>query len=335
MKAIQVKQYGGPEVLELVEIDEPTTGAGQVKVDLDYSGVLWIDTILRTGQGPPGFTTTLPWIPGQGGAGVVREVGPSVTTGPGGFEESSSSDESSSSEDSWIGRRVLVDSPGSYAETVVAPVEKLVPIPDGLASDQAIGLLHDGGTALGLWETLGPAPEDLVLVQPAAGGAGAVLVQLAVQAGVPVIAAARGDAKLRLAASLGANHVVDYGQAGWDDWIIAETGRRPTVVFDGVGGELGAQAYRLVAAGGKRLNYGTASGRPTGDDGRTDVETTDMSILARLGAARRRRQLAILDLAAVGALRSPIFKQWPLARANEAHRALAGRSVVGKALLKI
>lgn len=313
MKAIQVRRYGGPEALELLDVDAPDLGAGQARVQLEFSGVLWLDTILRTGQGPPQFKTDLPWTPGNGGAGVVREVG-------------------SEADSDWVGRRVLVDAPGSYAEQLVAPVTQLVPIPDGVETSQAMALLHDGGTALGLWQALSPAPEDLVLVQPAAGGAGSVLVQLAVHHRVPVIAAARGREKLRWAAELGATEVIDYGQAGWGEWLVAEAERRPTVVFDGVGGELGAAAYALTAPGGRRVNYGNSAGAPTADDGRTDVSTVGMEILSRLGERRRARQEEILQLAASGAITARVTT-WPLAEAAEAHRALAARSVVGKVLL--
>lgn len=315
MLAIQVHRYGGPEVLETVEVDEPRLGPGQARVDLEVSGVLWLDTILRTGDGPPQFATTLPWTPGQGGAGVVREVSADVPE-----------------PDSWVGRRVLVDSPGSYTEQVVAPVQALVPIPDGVDTAQAMALLHDGGTALGLWEALAPTGDDLVLVQPAAGGAGSVLVQLAAYHQVPVIAAARGRTKLRLATELGAGQVIDYGRDGWRDRLVEQAGRRPTVVFDGVGGELGAAAFALTARGGRRVNYGNSSGTPTADDGRADVHTTGMEVLARLGEQRRRRQRDILQLAAAGAVRARVTT-FELADAAAAHRALAARTVVGKAIL--
>lgn len=313
MKAIQVRRYGGPEALELLDVETPRPGPGQARIELAVSGVLWLDTTLRTGQGPPQFTTELPWTPGNGGAGVVREVGPGTDS-------------------SWLGRRVLVDAHGSYAEQMVAPLTRLVPIPDAVETAQAMALLHDGGTALGLWETLRPTPDDLVLVQPAAGGAGSVLVQLAVHHEVPVIAAARGRQKLRWAAELGATEVIDYGQAGWDEWLVTEVERRPTVVFDGVGGELGAAAFALTAEGGRRVNYGNSAGSVTAADGRTDVETVGMEILSRLGERRRERQEAILELAAAGAVRARVTT-FGLARAADAHRALASRTVVGKALL--
>lgn len=313
MKAIQVNSHGGPEVLELLEVPAPDPGHGQALIRIEVSGVLWLDTVLRRGEGPPQFATGLPWTPGQGGAGVVTAVAADV-------------------DESWVGRRVLVDSPGSYAEQMVAPASRLIEVPDGLELAQAMALLHDGGTALALWQTLAPTSDDLVLVQPAAGGAGSVLVQLAVHHDIPVIAAARGRHKLRWASELGATEVIDYGQDGWADWLLDECGRRPTVVFDGVGGDLGAQAFALTAPGGRRVNYGNASGHATPDDGRADVSTTGMDILSRFGDRRRERQEQILQLAADGAVRSKVTT-FPLARAADAHRALADRTVVGKAIL--
>ncbi|SDG48713.1 zinc-binding dehydrogenase [Pseudonocardia oroxyli] len=310
MRAIRVDEFGGPSVLRPVELPTPVPGPGEVLVGVEVAGVLFLDTLIRRG-GAPAFGITPPYVPGRGAAGGVLAVGPDV-------------------EPSWVGRRVLVDGPGTYAAEVAAPVPSLVPVPDGLDLADAMALLHDGGTALALVGAVGVRPGETVLVLPAAGGAGSVLVQLARRSGARVVGAARGR-KLGLVRSLGADLAVDYGEPGWADAVRRRVGQ-VDVVFDGVGGTLGAEAFGLVAEGGRYSGYGTAGGAPV-TRSTPDVEVRGVAQLADFADGRRARQERVLAEAAAGRLHPVVGREFPLEKAADAHAALENREIAGKALL--
>ncbi|NUW44782.1 zinc-binding dehydrogenase [Nonomuraea rhodomycinica] len=320
MRAIQVAEFGGPEVLSPVELPDPTPGPGQVVVAMAAADVIFLDTLLRAGWGQEFFPRTLPYVPGGGGAGEVLETGEGV-------------------DPAWIGRRVVARTGTGYAERVVASVEEITPVPDGLATETAAALIHDGVTAL-MMDRLGvPEKGEWVLVSAAAGGAGSLLVQLAVDAGARVVAAASSDAKLALARELGAEAVVDYSRPDWVERVREATGGGAALVYDGAGGPLGTAALGAVSDGGRFVTYGTAEGfaAPSPEeaarrgirvftpllDGPPDQET-----------ARGLMELA-LEHAVEGRLRPSIGATYPLERAADAHRSLAARATVGKSLLLI
>ncbi|MDN5726755.1 MAG: zinc-binding dehydrogenase, partial [Propionibacteriales bacterium] len=270
---------------------------------------------IRAGNAPPLFLPQLPYVPGLGGAGVVDQITEGV-------------------DPIWSGRRVLVDAAASYAEFMVTAIEKVIPIPDELDTDQAMALLHDGGTALGLWETAPPSPNAPILVLPAAGGAGSVLIQLARNCDAMVLAGAGRQQSRRLAEEFGADVVLDYRQPDWASTLTPD--QRPTVTFDGVGGEVGFAALEATRDGGTFISYGTAGGTLTDTVGHHErVTVIDQSILTTLHERRRERQQGILELGATGQVRAHVGGVWPLARAADAHRAFADRTFVGKALLRM
>lgn len=317
MLIIRADAHGGPDVLQPVQVPDPKPAADQVLVDLAWSGVLSLDALMRRGALPPGFTVDFPWTPGRGGAGIVTEVGADV-------------------DQCWLGRRVLVDDQASYVEQLVAGVDRLVPMPDQVDLASAMALLHDGGTALGLWETVigEGAGSQVVAITPAAGGAGNVLVQLARRRGDTVVAVVGGKVKADLVRELGADLVLDHSAQDWYDRLV-EAG--PTVIFDGVGGPGAERLLAAVRAGGSYLNYGNAGGDFAGDLGQNaaqaGIRVIGRQILSRLADGRRDRQLRILELAAQGVITAQIGGRFALADAADAHQALADRSFAGKALL--
>lgn len=313
MIIIEAEHHGDPDVLVPREVPNLTAAPGEVLVDLAWSGVLSLDGLLRQGAAPAEFAVDFPWTPGQGGAGVVAAVGPGV-------------------DESWVGRRVVVDAPGSYAQQVVVDPDLLVPVPDGVPLDQAIGLLHDGGTALGLWQTVAASgPIGTVAITPAAGGAGTILVQLAVESGCRVIGLTGGDRKVEFVRSLGAEVVIDHARPDWPDLLRAE---HPDVLLDGIGGAEAATRAAAIVPGGTYLNYGNAGGGFAEFPTPEGVHVIDGSILGRLYAdGRRARQDEVLHRATSGRLRAHIGATFPLTEAAAAHRALADRAVLGKALL--
>ncbi|MDG4780100.1 zinc-binding dehydrogenase [Micromonospora sp. WMMD961] len=320
MRAIQVAEYGGPEVLILKDLPDPQAGRGEVIVRAEAVDTIYLETQIRAGWGAM-FGVTPPYVPGGAAAGTVVSAGPGVSA-------------------SWRGRRVVAGAGtrGSYAELVRTGVDRLVPIPDGLGVREAAGLAHDGVTALGLIDGVGVKPGDRVLILGAAGGMGTLLVQLAHRLGAQVVGAARGADKLTLVRRLGADAVVDYAGDGWTDAVRGALGGLPVdVLLDGVGGKLGSDAFRLVADGGRVSSHGAASG----DFATIDLHSAQLRGIRTFGIADvqfeapQKVQLAskALTEAAEGWIRPVIAREYPLSSAAEAHRAMEARSIPGKALL--
>ncbi len=320
MRAIQVAGFGGPEVLSPAELPEPLPGPGQVVVGMAVADVIILDTLLRSGWGQDFFPKALPYVPGGGGAGTVVQTGQGV-------------------DPAWIGRRVAGQTSAGYAERVVADVEEIVQVPDGLGIEQAAALVHDGVTALRLEQLGAPKLGEWVLVSAAAGGAGSLLVQLTVNAGARVVAAASSDAKLALARELGAQVAVDYTRSDWIGRVHEATGGGAALVYDGAGGPLGTASFDAVADGGRFVTYGTADGFAAVDPG--SAARRGIRVLTPLldGPPDRKTVRELLHLAlhqaAEGRLRPAIGASYPLERAAEAHRALAARTTVGKSLLLV
>ncbi|WP_116026857.1 zinc-binding dehydrogenase [Thermomonospora umbrina] len=322
MRAIQVREFGGPEVLTLEEVPEPVAGPGEVVVEMAAADVIYLDTLLRAGWGGEFFPRGLPHVPGHGGAGRVAAVGEGVDAG-------------------WVGRRVVARTSTGYAEKIVAAVEDVIEIPDALGFGEAAAMTHDGVTALMLARDGRIAEGEWVLVTAAAGGAGSLLVQLARDAGARVVAAARGERKLALARELGAEAVVDYSLEGWQRRVREATGGAGAdLVFDGVGGDLGRAAFEAVATGGRFVTYGTAGGTFTEIDPQT-AERRRVRVHNALAAGPPDRAdvrevlTRALALAAQGRIRPAIGATYPLERARDAHLALAERTTVGKSLLLV
>ena len=159
------------------------------------------------------------------------------------------------------GRRVVSSMGGSggYAERAVVAAAGVIEVPDGLGLDVALALLADGRTAISLVRAPAPRVGERVLVEAAAGGVGSLLVQLSAAQGAEVVAAAGGERKLELARELGARVAVDYREPDWAERVREACGG-VDVVFDGVGGEVAQTALELLAAGGRMVSFGLASG---------------------------------------------------------------------------
>ncbi|MCX4390049.1 zinc-binding dehydrogenase [Micromonospora peucetia] len=316
MRVVQVAEFGGPEVLRIAIVPEVAPAPGQVVVDVEAAGVLSIDTVIRSGQGGEIFQVQPPYVPGVGAAGQVSAVGEGIDR-------------------EWVGRRVLADvENGAYAERVTTELENLIPIPDGLETRDAVALLHDGAGALSVFDRVDVQPGATVLVQPAAGGLGSGLVQLASAAGARVIGAARGSHKLKVVEELGADLVVDYTMPDWIDQIGSVN-----VVFDGVGGDLGRTVFARVARGGTYSNYGFAGGGFTEIDrdqaARRGVTVIGMEQLVEGQPHRQKWARRVLEEAAAGRIRPVIGQTYPLERAADAHTALENRDTIGKTLLLV
>src|SRR5437867_1789890 len=189
MKAIQVRQCGSPEALEVVDIPKPAPGAKQYLVRIEVSGINYIDVYFRTGL----YKADLPFTPGMEGAGLVEAVGPEVT-------------------EVAVGDRVAYAmARGSYAEYAVVPAWQLVKTPDSLDPKIAAAAMLQGMTAHYLTHSVYPIKKgDTTLVHAAAGGAGLLIVQLAKRLGARVLGTVSTDAKAALAREAGADEVILY-----------------------------------------------------------------------------------------------------------------------------
>jgi NADPH:quinone reductase len=321
MRAIRLHEFGPAANLVLDELPDLHPAAGQVRIAVAVSGVHLLDTSLRRGEPGPVPPHELPTVPGREVAGVVDLVGDGVDS-------------------SWLGRRVVAHLglvPGGYAEQAVTAPDLLFPVPDHVDLADAVAMVGTGRTAEGVLELEPPVGDDTVLVPAAAGGLGWLLVQAAQAAGARVVAAARGEEKLARLKELGPDVVVDYGQDDWADAVRREVGG-VSLVYDGVGGELGRTSLELLSPGGRHVMFGYSAGSPTRFD-TSDVITLGISVSWSLGARMVGLPGGIPGLAgralerhAAGEWR-PLLSTYPLAQAARAHADLEGRATVGKVVL--
>jgi len=319
MRQVRMDEYGGPEVLHLVEGPDPRPGVGQVVVRTEAAGITFVETQVRAGRPPwPGPGPALPAVLGNGVEGEIVVVGEGVDPG-------------------LLGRRMVTATGGlgGYADRVVVNAADPIPIPDELKLGEAVALLADGRTALALARAAAITAADRVLVTAAAGGVGSLLVQLARAAGAKrVVAAAGSERKLALARELGADTAVDYSRDGWADEVRAATGGID-VAFDGVGGQLGRDALGLVGPGGRFLPYGAVSGARTAA---SDLLQSGGTLIAghtivRSPEDNRALVAQALAEAAAGRLRPVIGQRFALSQAAAAHAAIEARATMGKTLL--
>ncbi|MFC4946312.1 zinc-binding dehydrogenase [Pseudonocardia sp. GCM10023141] len=319
MKTVTVHAFGPPDVLQTTEAPEPVAGAGEVVIDVAAADVIWVETMIRAGGGKPYFDTTPPYVPGNAVGGRVRAVGADV-------------------DPSWVGRAVVARVEGGYAEQVVAPLDQVSAVPDGLDLQVAAALMHDGPTALALAELTAIGADDAVLVVGTSGGLGITSVQLALAGGARVVAVARDERKLARIRELGAVAVIDSESPGWVERArTALGGSGADVVLDNIGGSLGEAAFDLVAPGGRFSAHGTPGGRFAAIDPAVAAERgVTLSGIAdvQLDEARLRHLTELAMAEAVAGHIAPVIGQtFPLEKAADAHAAIEERSVFGKTLL--
>jgi NADPH2:quinone reductase len=321
MRAIEVAQFGGPEVLVAKDVPDPVPGPGEVVVDVAYADVLWVETRIRSGTAQAYFPTRPPYRPGGSVSGTVRQVGDGVDPG-------------------WVGRRVIgrTGEEGGYVSQARIPENGLIALPDAVPLRDGAAVSRDGATAVGLLAVVPVKPGDRVLVTNAGGGLGVLLVQLAGAGGGQVVAAARGAAKLAELRRLGAPVTVDYSAADWTQRVRAAVGA-VDVIFDGAGGEYGRAALGLLTDGG----WFSAHGTPAGDFATPDPAQAARRRLNVTGIAqvrlssdqvKRHTEGAVAEIAA-GRLSPLIGQVYPLDQAAAAHAAIEARQSTGKTLLSV
>jgi NADPH:quinone reductase len=323
MQVALATEFGPPEVLVTREITDPTAGRGEVVVDVVAADVLWVETRIRAGGAREYFDVRPPYVPGNAVAGRVGAVGDGVDAG-------------------WVGQAVVAHTGerGGYAERVAVPVGDVSVVPAGLDLVDAAALLHDGPTALALFENLRVTAGESVLVVGASGGLGLVSLQLARAYGARAVAVARDARKLARIREMDVDAVVDSEHPGWvEEARTAVGGAGADVILDNVGGGVGESAFGLIAPGGRFSAHGTPSGRFAAVDAaqaqRLGVTVHGIQQVRLTREHRKRLTEQALAEAAAGRIRPVVGQTFPLTQAAQAHAAIAERAVFGKTLLRI
>jgi NADPH2:quinone reductase len=320
LRAIVVTENGGPEVLELRDLEDPQPGAGQLLVDVDAVGVNFRDIYEREGIG--GYSNETPFAAGAEGAGTVAEVGEGVT-------------------DFAPGDRVAwAAADGSYAERVLVPAEGAVRVPGGVSTEIAAAAILQGMTAHYLAVDTYPVQSgDVVIVHAAAGGVGMLLTQIVKLRGGVVIATTSTPEKAELAKGAGADHVL-----GYDDFSDAARelsgGAGVAAVYDGIGQATFDGSLAALCPRGYMVLYGAASGQ-VDPVAVTRLHQGGSLFLTRPGLPNytaTREELVqragdVFGWIADGSLAVRIGARYPLAEARQAQEDLAGRKTTGKVLL--
>jgi NADPH2:quinone reductase len=310
MRAIYFERNGGAEVLECQDRPAPTPGEGEVLVDVEAVGINYRDVYERKGGG---YGSEPPAIIGVEGAGKIHDTGERV---------------------GWVAV------PGSYAEQVAAPQNRLVPIPDGVDAEVAAAALLQGMTAHYLAADSYPIEEgDWVVVHAAAGGVGLLLTQIAKSRGGRVIATTSTQEKADLARGAGADEVIGYDGFAARAREITD-GQGVAAVYDGVGQATFSEGLKALRPTGRMILYGAASGQPEplnlavlAPAGSLYVQRPTLQTYTRTPELLRDRAAALFELITAGQLDVRIGARYPLEQARQAHEDLEARKTTGKLLL--
>ncbi|MFJ6025452.1 quinone oxidoreductase family protein [Brevundimonas sp. NPDC092305] len=321
MRAVRIDRAGGPEVLELVELETPTPGSGQVLVRHAAIGLNFIDVYQRTGLYPLSYPTGL----GLEGAGIVEAVGDGVSR----FR---------------IGDRIAYANgpPGAYAEAHVVAEDRAVHVPPEIPLESAAAVMLKGMTAEYLVRrTFHVKRGDTILLHAAAGGVGQILSQWAKSIGATVIGTVGSEAKAELARSLGCDHVILYDREDVAERVKTITGGEGVAVaYDSVGKSTFESSLASLARRGTLVLFGNASGpvppfdplrlsrggslyvtRPTLFDYVSTVEELDESAAA------------LFEVIRSGAVKIEIGQTVPLSKIRDAHETLEARKTTGSTIL--
>jgi NADPH2:quinone reductase len=313
MRAIQITEFGGPEMLVVRELPDPEPGPDQIVMDVLAAGVNYADT--HQTEDSYLAKQTLPLIPG--GEVVVRDPD---------------------------GRRLLgLLGSGGYADRVAADPRRLFPVPDGVTDGQALTTLVQGSTAWHLLRTSTHLqPGESVVVHAGAGGVGTLAIQLAKRWGAGrVIATASSEQKRAVTIELGADAAVDSHAPDMTAALReANDGRRVDIVLEMTGGRVFDQSLAALAPLGRLAVFGMAGRTPPTpvDPARLMARSTAVIGFWLMHLAKRPEMLRaaitdLLQLIAAGEIRPVVGVTYPLERAADAHRALLDRSSVGKLVL--
>lgn len=325
MKAAQIAAYGGPEVIEIIDLPTPTPGEGEVLVRAAAIGVGKPDYLLRSGiyrWKPP-----LPTILGNEMSGHIEALGPGVT----GLR---------------VGQPVLVFGTGGgrYAEYNAVSMALVTPLPESVDLDDAVSIPNYVIAWALLFEAAWGARHQSAYANGAAGGMGSAIIDLCRSQGIEIIAGASSDAKCAFAKSVGADHTVNYSRDNAVEAVLAATGGRGVdLAFDQLIGPRFTDSFAMLAPLGMVLSYNALAGLPEEEtfaalraQGAKSPAVRCFSWHAFDGQPERGRRI-IADVVAqfaAGAFHPPLHDRLPLAEARRAHEMLDAREIMGKLVLK-
>ncbi len=342
MKAAVFYEHGGPEVLTIADLPAPEPRPGEALIRVRATSVNHLDLFVR--KGIPGLKLEMPHIPGSDVAGVVEAVGDPA-------------------DEAWVGKRVVIDPGlscgrcefcrrgehslcveyrilgehvrGGDAEYVTVPVENLYEIPDGVEFERAAAAPLVFLTAWRMLITRAQVrPGETVVVLGAGGGVATAAIQIARLAGARVIAVSSTEEKLRRAAELGAEELINYRTQDWSKEVYLRTGRRGAdVIVDSVGEATWHGSIRAVRKGGRIVTCGATSG-PVAP---TDIRYVFWKQITILGSTMASRQefREVMDLVFRGKLQPVIHQVLPLEEIRRAHEILEKGEQFGKVVLRI
>lgn len=319
-QAVRFHKTGGPEVLQLEDVQVGDPGQGQIRVRHTAIGVNFIDTYQRSGLYP----MQLPQTAGNEGAGVVEAVGPGVT-------------------DLKQGDRIAYTGQvGSYCTERLLPADRVVKVPEGISDETAASMMLKGMTVQYLIHTTYPVKKgDTVLWHAAAGGVGLIACQWLKALGVTVIGTVGSPEKAKLAKAHGADHVIDYSKENFVERVKEITGgKKLPVVYDSVGKSTWEGSLDCLRPLGMWVIFGNASG---------PVPPINTQILAQKGslfmtrptlvtyvasrADLEARSKSLFDIVKSGKVKIEISARYKLADAAQCHRDLEGRKTTGSVIL--
>jgi NADPH:quinone reductase len=323
MKAIRINETGGPEAMHLEEIETPVPKEGQALIKVAAAGINFADLAQR--QGAYLTRTRTPMTMGVEFAGTVAALGPGVSTPS-------------------VGTRVAGVGEGGYAEYAIAQASSLIPLPPDLDFVRAAAFPVHGLTAYQLLRASARLePGESVLVHAAAGGVGTLAVQLAKLMGAgTVVGTASNPDKLALARRLGADAAINYTEADWVEQVKQATGGKGTdIILEMVGGSISEQSPQCLAPFGRMVIFGAASGQIAQFTG-IQLMYKNQSIIGYWLTSQLQRPdriaaaaMELMQYLASSRLEIVVGQTYPLAQAEQAHRAIAERQTMGKVVLLV
>lgn len=322
--AVQIRQPGGPEELQLVDAPVGEPGPGQIRIRHHAIGLNFIDVYHRTGLYP----LTMPAGIGMEGAGVIEAVGEGVTHLRPGDRAAYAS-----------------QPPGSYCEVRVMPAQCVCRLPDAIDFATAAGMMLKGLTAQYLLKKTLPVEGlhagDYVLFHAAAGGVGLIACQWAKALGLQLIATAGTDAKCRLALDHGAAHAINYHTEDFVARVKDITGGRGVkVVYDSVGKDTWDKSLDCLRPFGLMASFGNASGpvppfAPGALGAKGSLYVTRQTLFTHIATRESTQAMAdeLFNVVASGQVQIRIDQRYPLAQVQQAHRDLEARKTTGSTIL--
>ena len=320
-KVIKIEKNGGPEVLEIKDVEVRDPRPDQVLLEHKAIGLNYIDTYHRSGLYP----LPLPSGIGLEGAGVIKKIGSKVKNLSVGDHVA------------YAGIPI-----GAYCETRVYPAEKLVKVPDGITSEIAASIMTKGLTTYYLlYKTYQVKANDFVLFHAAAGGVGQIFCQWAKSIGCKVIGTVGSDSKIDIAKENGCEFVINYNKEDFDKKVLEITDNKGVgVVYDGVGKKTFEKSINCLKPMGMMISFGNASGALDPIDVKKYIAHKSLFFtrpgLADYGAGRAALEegtSALFEQIKFGKIKIKIFKEYKLSEAKKAHEDLEARKILGPAVL--